>query len=56
MAKIRVDKASKKSVERSLTRAIYKNYSLRPRELLSQKDVAQIFTTLRGEKKTPIQY
>ena len=56
MAKNRPAKASKKTAKSSITRAVYKYYSLRPRELLNQKDVAQLFTTLHREKKKPIQY
>lgn len=56
MAKIKTVKSTKKTVGSSITRAVYNNYSLRPRELLNQKDVEQLFTTLHKEKKKPIQY
>ena len=56
MAKNRPAKASKKTAKSSITRAVYKKDSLRPRELINQKDVAQFFTTLHREKKKPIQY
>lgn len=56
MVKTKKVKISKKMIGNDISYAIRKNYSLRPREPLSEEDVAQLFITLNNEKKKPIQY
>lgn len=56
MVKTKKVKTAKKVIVNDMSYAIRKNYSLRPREPLSEKDVAQLFITLNNEKKETIQY
>lgn len=56
MVKNKTRKDSRKSVESTITGAVYKNYSLQQREVLNRKDVKQLFATMHSEKKKPVQY